>query len=115
MKKDLAKSHFSLGNESTAYQSEVMTEFIDKSGLGANKENINKGKELRKHNFILGDEQPDYVSQMKMTYTKKENQNESLVKQLDENKKALQKNHYKFGYSNEPLVNSARNNFAKVI
>ena len=101
VKRDLAKSHFSLGNEDTIYKSEVMSEFIDKSKQNFNNENNNNGKDLRKQNLIVGDDKPDYLSQTKITYTKKELEN--VAKISDEKRKDLQKNHYKFGYSNDYL------------
>lgn len=112
LKKDLGKSHFSLGNEETAYKSENMTEFVDKSKIGANKDNKNKGKELRRHNYILGEDIPDYISQNKLTYTNKELLNDR--KALEDNKKDLQANHYRFGYNSDSFNNLAKNNFAKV-
>jgi len=113
LQKDLGKSHFSLGNEETKYKSENRTEFVDKSKMGVHKDNVNKGKELRRHNYILGEDIPDYLSQSKVTYTNKQLENNR--KALEDNKKDLQTNHYKFGYNNESFLNLARNNFAKVI
>ena len=111
VKRDLAKSHFSLGNEDTNYKSEVMSEFIDKSKQNLNHESFNKGKEVRKQNIIVGEDLPDYLSQTKITYTHKIGE---IAKMSDEKRKDLHKNHYQFGYSNEPLINSSNNNFAKV-
>ena len=54
---------------------------------------------------------PDYLSQSKLTYTHKNNEN--LEKISDEKKKDLHKNHYKFGYSTDSM-NTKLNYFQKV-
>ena len=70
LKNDLRSSHFILGNFDSHYQTISQQEFYDKSRQGGpggvDFKNIEKG--LRSHNYVLGNDKPDYKSETQAKY-----------------------------------------------
>jgi len=70
IKADLRASHFIMGNFNPNYNTMHKTEFYDKSSIpniGKNQSNI-IGSTLRKHNYVLGDDSTNYLSEMQSRY-----------------------------------------------
>jgi hypothetical protein len=110
-KKDRTQSHFILGNSDSSYTTVFRTEYYNK-GLN-NKDNpLNSKaieKTLRSHNYVLGNDVPDYKSETQAKYVLPQGytvQNEKKISTAE-----LQKSHYIFGTNDSQWATTSNSSY----
>ena len=69
VKNELRKSHFNFGNQDNNFISVNSIDFTDKSKIApSTKLQSDMIKTLRSHNYVLGDHQPDYLTESALKY-----------------------------------------------
>ena len=111
VKNDLRKSHFILGNHESNYNTIFRTEFFNKSDLKDNSMTNAKTieKALRNHNYVLGNDKPDYKSETQAKYITPGGSYFSQEKKISTGE--LQKSHYIFGNNHDPWTTTTQSSY----
>ncbi|MCQ2815721.1 MAG: hypothetical protein MJ252_00495 [archaeon] len=110
---ELQKSHFTLGNFDPNYNTEHIRQYYDKSASSQlenpDYKRIERG--LRAHNYVLGDDKPDYVSETAAKFTAPEVKPEDFGNKQKISTAELQQSHYVFGTFNQPMITTQRRDY----
>ncbi len=111
VKNDLTRSHFILGNSDSSYSTVFRTEFYNK-GLNKQDKALNSKtieKSLRSHNYVLGNDVPDYKSETQAKYVLPKgytSQSEKKISSVE-----LQNSHYIFGTNENHWTTTANSSY----
>jgi hypothetical protein len=111
LKKDRTQSHFIFGNSDSSYTTVFRTEYYNK-GLNVKDNQINSKtieKSLRSHNYVLGNDVPDYKSETQAKYVLPPGytaQNEKKISTAE-----LQRSHYIFGTNDNMWATTSNSSY----
>jgi hypothetical protein len=111
VKNDLRKSHFIFGNSDPNFNTMSRTEYYNKTDLKDKNAISSKSieKQLRNHNYVLGNDVPDYKSEAHANYIAPVGshlRNENKISTHE-----LQKSHYMFGNNSDPWATTSQASF----
>lgn len=110
---ELQSSHFIMGNFDPNYNTTNAREYYDKSAMlpkdNLDFKRIERG--LRQHNYVLGDDKPDYVSETAAKFTAPKINPNDKANQKKISTAELQQSHYVFGTFNPPMVTTQQRDY----